>query len=207
MNNKEANELPALLSAIRDNVPGAAEQLYGLMARGLRLVLGRHVKAQDVGDQLQEVFIELLVAIRKGQIHEPQALAGFARTIAVRKSAAYIDSLMHQRAREAGIEDKSLSLASRERMPDLLYQDHQEMKVSRQVLQQLPECQREVLVRFYIKEQTKEQICSDMNLSPDQFRLLKSRAKQRFGELGRRYMTRKPMLSQVLGSSFSSLCA
>ena len=50
---------------------------------------------------------------------------------------------------------------------------------------------REILTRFYLYEQTQEQICAEMNLSETQFRLLKSRAKARFGELGKRSLGRK----------------
>ena len=50
----------------------------------------------------------------------------------------------------------------------------------------LPKRDREVLVRFYLQEQTAEEICRDLNLTETQFRLIKSRAKARFGELGRR---------------------
>ncbi|HVV44178.1 MAG TPA: hypothetical protein VHC72_03210 [Bryobacteraceae bacterium] len=45
---------------------------------------------------------------------------------------------------------------------------------------------RDILNRFYVLEQSQEQICADMGLSYNQFRLLKSRAKARFGELGKR---------------------
>jgi DNA-directed RNA polymerase specialized sigma24 family protein len=45
---------------------------------------------------------------------------------------------------------------------------------------------REILRRFYVEEQSQETICEEMGLSYNQFRLLKSRAKARFGELGKR---------------------
>ena len=45
---------------------------------------------------------------------------------------------------------------------------------------------REILQRFYVLEQSQAQICAEMELSYNQFRLLKSRAKARFGELGKR---------------------
>ena len=50
---------------------------------------------------------------------------------------------------------------------------------------------RELLVRFYIHEHSVEDICADLNLSCNQFRLLKSRAKVRFGELGKRALARR----------------
>lgn len=50
---------------------------------------------------------------------------------------------------------------------------------------------REILMRFYLDEQSQDQICAEMGLTETQFRLLKSRAKARFGELGRKALTRR----------------
>ena len=47
------------------------------------------------------------------------------------------------------------------------------------------------LLRSKLLEQTQEEICAEMNLSETQFRLLKSRAKARFGELGRKKLARR----------------
>jgi RNA polymerase sigma-70 factor, ECF subfamily len=48
-----------------------------------------------------------------------------------------------------------------------------------------PRC-REILERFYLREQRREQICREMSLTETQFRLLKSRAKARLGDRGQR---------------------
>jgi DNA-directed RNA polymerase specialized sigma24 family protein len=45
---------------------------------------------------------------------------------------------------------------------------------------------REILRRFYLLEQPQGLICQEMGLSHNQFRLLKSRAKAKFGKLGQR---------------------
>jgi RNA polymerase sigma-70 factor, ECF subfamily len=45
---------------------------------------------------------------------------------------------------------------------------------------------REILTRFYLQEESQEEICAVMILTETQFRLLKSRAKSRFGELGKK---------------------
>ncbi len=45
---------------------------------------------------------------------------------------------------------------------------------------------REILERFYLREQTPEQICAEMNLTDTQFRLHKSRAKARLAALGQK---------------------
>ena len=50
---------------------------------------------------------------------------------------------------------------------------------------------REILVRFYLREQPQTQICQEMGLSETQFRLLKSRAKARLGEIGKKMVQRQ----------------
>ena len=59
------------------------------------------------------------------------------------------------------------------------------------VLRSISVRDREILTRFYLMEETQEEICEEMNLSDTQFRLLKSRAKARFGELGRKRLARR----------------
>jgi hypothetical protein len=49
-----------------------------------------------------------------------------------------------------------------------------------------------VLIRFYLDEQTPDVICRDMGLTETQFRLIKSRAKARFGGLGKRRFSSAP---------------
>lgn len=63
----------------------------------------------------------------------------------------------------------------------------QRADIARRVLNGVSRRDRDILNRFYVLEQSMEQICADMGLSYNQFRLLKSRAKARFGELGRRF--------------------
>ena len=42
---------------------------------------------------------------------------------------------------------------------------------------------REILLRFYVSEQSPEQICAEMGITDTQFRLIKSRAKVKFAQL------------------------
>jgi DNA-directed RNA polymerase specialized sigma24 family protein len=63
--------------------------------------------------------------------------------------------------------------------------ERQNVDLAMRVLTSLPWRDREVLMRFYLKEQSPRQICRDMGLTQTQFRLTKSRAKARFTELAR----------------------
>ena len=53
----------------------------------------------------------------------------------------------------------------------------------RDLLGSLNDKERQILTRFYLHEQSKEQICREMDLTDTQFRLAKSRAKQRLGRM------------------------
>jgi DNA-directed RNA polymerase specialized sigma24 family protein len=61
----------------------------------------------------------------------------------------------------------------------------------RQTLEKLSARDPEILVRLYIREQTPQQICCEMGLTETQFRLCKSRAKSKFGELGKKELNRR----------------
>jgi putative toxin-antitoxin system antitoxin component (TIGR02293 family) len=74
------------------------------------------------------------------------------------------------------------------------------------VLNGLPPRDRDVLLRFYLDELPQDRICAEMGLSETQFRLIKSRAMARFGELSRKAIPRKrPSVStQALCSDFAA---
>ena len=67
----------------------------------------------------------------------------------------------------------------------------QKVEVMLEVLREMSPRDREVLTRFYLREQSQEQICRDMRLTDTQFRLLKSRAKARFGEIGKKKIDKR----------------
>jgi len=122
------------------------------------------------------------------------------RTVVRRQVAAYIDAVVHSRREELDIEMGG-------RVPDKRYNPEQTMasrqkiELMKTVLRELSEKDREILTRFYLHEQTQEQICEDMDLSDTQFRLLKSRAKARFGELGKRKLQQKALVSIFMRTS------
>jgi RNA polymerase sigma-70 factor (ECF subfamily) len=66
------------------------------------------------------------------------------------------------------------------------------------VLDSLSKRDRDILVRFYLNEEPQEQICREMALTETQFRLLKSRAKARFGEIGKKKLSSSGIFSVFL---------
>jgi len=117
---------------------------------------------------------------------------GFVRTVVRRQVAAYIDDVVHSRREELHL-DVGVRVADARNNPEQSAAFRQKVEFMTSILSSLTDRDREILTRFYLDEQTQEQICEDMNLTETQFRLLKSRAKARFGELGKRKLQQKPL--------------
>jgi RNA polymerase sigma-70 factor (ECF subfamily) len=58
-------------------------------------------------------------------------------------------------------------------------------QIVEQILAALPERERQALVRFYVHGEPADVVCRQAGLTEAQFRLIKSRAKQRFLVLAR----------------------
>jgi RNA polymerase sigma-70 factor, ECF subfamily len=194
------SRLPCVLA----NDPAAAEELGRFLLPGLRLIIRRRVNDQDVDDVLHDTLVDVLAAVHRGILHNPEALAGFARTIAVQKCAACIQGLVSDRASDT-TEETLIAIASRHPSPERAAMDSQKIQLARAILSQLLARDREILRRFYLEEQSQDQICKAMQLSSTQFRLVKSRAKAKFGNLGRSLQrrTHKPLGSRANLDTFN----
>ena len=168
------------------------EQLYGLFARGIRYYLCRQLGPQELEDKVHDTFVIVVQAIRRGDLREPERLMGFVRTVVRRQVAGYIDQVVHSRREELNL-DVGVRVADRRNDPEQSAAFKQKVDFMRNVLSSLSLRDQEILTRFYLHEQSQEQICEEMNLTETQFRLLKSRAKARFGEIGKRKLQQKAL--------------
>src|SRR5437588_6006482 len=166
------------------------EQLYAMFAKGVRYYLWRQMGSQDLDDKVHDVFLVITQAIQRGDLREPERLMGYVRTVLRRQVASYIEIAVEARRNQVGLEP-ALNLADGQTSPERLAMDRQNNEVAMRVLRGLPKRDREVLVRFYLEEQTPEEICRDLELTETQFRLIKSRAKARYGELGKRRFSQR----------------
>ena len=174
-----------LVDRIRNNDARGMEELYQVFSRGIRYYLCRHLGPQELDDKVHDTFLIVVQAIRNGGLREPEKLMGFVRTVVRRQVAAFIDTAVHSRRDFADLELGGV-------VPDgganpeqqVLREERSDLMLK--VLQGISRRDREILTRFYLYEQPQAQICAEMELTETQFRLLKSRAKTRFAELGRK---------------------
>lgn len=192
--------LSLLVSRIRSGETDGMEELYLLFSRGIRFYLCRQLGPQEFDDKVHDTFVLVVQAIRRGELREPERLMGFVRTIVRRQVAAHIDRVVHIRRDHMDLESSSRIMDPNGNPEDAaMFRERKEL--IRRVLTELGDRDREILTRFYLHEQSQEQICSDMGLSETQFRLLKSRAKARFGELGRKKLSQKALSAIFLRTS------
>jgi RNA polymerase sigma-70 factor (ECF subfamily) len=189
-----------LVERIHRGEESGMEELYRLFGRGIRYYLCRQLGHQELDDKVHDTFVIVVQAIRRGELREPERLMGFVRTVVRRQVAAYIDNAVHSRRDELNL-DLGVRVADRRNNPEQSAAFRQKVEFMLDVLRSLSERDREILTRFYLDEQSQESICQEMALSETQFRLLKSRAKARFGEIGKRKLQLKPLISVSLRTS------
>ena len=173
-----------LVDKIRAGDAAAMEDLYRLFYRGVKFYLCRQLGLQELEDKIHDTFVIVVQAIRRGELREPERLMGYVRTVVRRQVAAHIDQAVHNRREIMELED-GVRLADSRNNPEQIAMVEERAGLMEQVLRTLSRRDREILTRFYLQEQGQDEICRDMGLTETQFRLLKSRAKRRFGELGK----------------------
>jgi RNA polymerase sigma-70 factor, ECF subfamily len=195
-NNGEEGESYAewieLVDRIRLSETDGMADLYELFSKGIRFYLCRQLGPQELDDKVHDTFVVVVQAIRRGELREPSRLMGFVRTIVRRQVAAHIDKVIHTRREQIDLES-TVRLADPEGNPEEKAMFGQRTELINRVLGELSERDREILTRFYLLEQSQDQICSEMALTETQFRLLKSRAKARFGELGKKKLIHRTL--------------
>lgn len=180
----------SMVQRIQADDPSGMEELYAVFTSGIRFYLCRQLGPQDLDDKVHDAFLTIAQSIRRGDLREPERLMGYVRTVVRRQVAGYIGSAVEAR-RTLVDPDHGAILRDRKPDPERTAIDEQNNALAMRVLNTLPRRDREVLVRFYLQEQSPRQICRDMGLTATQFRLTKSRAKARFTELGQARFARR----------------
>jgi RNA polymerase sigma-70 factor, ECF subfamily len=190
-------EWALLVDQIKAGEDTGMEHLYKLFSRGIRYYLCRQLGPQELEDKVHDTFLIVVNAIKRGDLREPERLMGFVRTVVRRQVAAYIESAVHLRREQADLET-SVTIADRKQNPEQEAIIRQKSALMKSALESLSKRDRDILIRFYLKEQSQEQICQEMALTETQFRLLKSRAKAKFGDIGRKKLASSGFISVLV---------
>jgi len=163
------------------------DQLYLRYRRPLlQVFLQRRIDRDAAQDLLQRTFLQVIKKIRSEGLEDPGNLGGYLYRTACKLATAYWRgelSRRHDNDREllSNLKDEALSLEERVEHDQLAIQvrslmDH--LSVQRD---------REVLERFYLREEPKSSICESLKLTDLQLNQVLWRARQRFGDILRKH--------------------
>ena len=189
-----------LVERIRFSQTDGMAELYHLFSKGVRFYLCRQLGIQELDDKVHDIFVVVVQAIRRGELREPERLMGFVRTVVRRQVAAHIDKAVQARREQMDL-DASARVPDPNGNPEEVAIVNQKEDLVRRILAELSSRDREILTRFYLQEESQEEICAVMILTETQFRLLKSRAKSRFGELGKKKLAQRTLNTICLRKS------
>ncbi len=180
-----------LVSRIRGGDAAAESALVARFSRGLLLMLRRLVQNPSLADDLhQETLTLVLGKIRRGEVREPEKLGAFIRSaarnlfIADRRKEARYRTLDEDE--EAGPHSVS-ALADRGQAPlDRVLAEEEARLVQRLLAELRFDRDRQLLLRFYLSDDSKEEICADLEIEPQRFNKVLFHARERLRDLWER---------------------
>lgn len=200
----------ALATRVQNGDALAERELCDAVSLGLRRMIARSLGAcsPEVEDVAQDVMITCLSNLRAGMVRDPRCILGYIRTVMKRQIAAVIGKRMSARSKQSGTEASKCCLTDQGLNPEEESAAKERTALARTVLASLSPRDREIISRFYVDEQTADEICEAMSLTETEFRLVKSRAKAQFTKLLERKLKpgglfqlyRKPPASERHGS-------
>jgi RNA polymerase sigma-70 factor (ECF subfamily) len=170
------------VARIQDGDRAAESELVSYYTRGVRLLLLKRTGKPDLAmDLCQDTLVIVLRRLRAGELRSPEALSAFIRQTAVNLT------IEHFRREKRYVEDEgeiiSLHAAPRDHKDKEIDSRTTRALLDRTLDQLAVERDREILRRFYLREEDKESICSDLELSATHFDRVLYRARQRMREL------------------------
>lgn len=175
----DASAEEVLVDRIRSGDVEAESELISRYARGLRVIVSRGTRDRSIVDDLcQETFRIALEKIRRGDVRDAKRLSGFMCALARNIT---IDHFRRSRRADAvaALDESDPAPSQLER----LLADERAV-IARKVLSELDsDRDRQILFRFYVAEETKAQICTDLGLSSLHFNRVLFRARGRYRAL------------------------
>jgi RNA polymerase sigma-70 factor (ECF subfamily) len=185
------NDVADLVRRIQAGDPAAENELVARFSRGLLLMLRRLVQNPALADDLhQETLALVLGKIRRGEVREPEKLNGFIRGTARNLFIADRRKEARYRALDEDQEDgmhPAPALADRGPAPlERVLAAEEALQVQRLLAELRYDRDRQLLLRFYLSDESKEVLCADLEIEPERFHQVLFRARERLRELWER---------------------
>jgi RNA polymerase sigma factor (sigma-70 family) len=180
-----------LVARIREGDRAAEAELVARFSHGLLLMLRRLTQNPALADDLhQETLALVLAKIHRGEVREPERLAGFIRSTARnlfiadrRKEARY--RALDDDGEEGAHPLPGLAVHGPAAL-DRVVAEEEARQVRRLLAELRFDRDRQLLFRFYLSADSKEEICADLEIEPQRFHKVLFHARERLRELWER---------------------
>lgn len=172
-----------LVNRIQGGDADAENDFVAQYGRGVLFILRREARDEDtVLDLYQDTFRIAIEKIRKGDLREADKVGSFLASTARFVVIGHYRAQARHDKRFESAEDENYAAPDDSQLQSMMRQETSELV--RQTIGELKgERDRQILYRFYIAEDDKEDICRDLDLSSLHFNRVLHRAKQRYKEL------------------------
>jgi len=185
-----------LVLRIRAGDRRAEGELVERFSRGLRLMLRQLTQDPSLAeDVFQETFRLVVEKARGGEIHQPEKLAGFLRSLA--RNLLIADRRKAVRYTGLGEGEEAVDrLRPPEPEPQLdrVLRQEEALHVRALLAELRFDRDRELLLRFYLSDDSKQAICADLAIDPERFNRVLFRARERLRELWERSAKRRRLV-------------
>lgn len=162
---------------LREGDPSTEQHFVAYFDQLLRIKLrAKMLASETVEDLRQETYIRVLVALRKDGIRQPERFGAFVNSICNNVLLEfYRSSSRTTPLQEPQLEktDESVDLEGQ------LVTQQTKQRV-REVLEDLPKKDRELLRAYFLQEKDKNEVCAQFAVDRDYLRVLLHRAKDKF---------------------------
>ena len=181
---EDAQVSASLVARIAQGDADAEAELWRRYSRGLLFLLKRRTGDLELAEDIrQETFRVALEKLRSAEIQDPTKVVAYLRGIAINLVTG---DWRKAHRRRTSPDSVAVEQAADDQPGPLAGVEQAELQgIVRQLLEELPrDRDRQILLRFYLKEEDKDRICTDLGISdPVHFNRVLFRAKNRFKQL------------------------
>ena len=162
---------------LREGDPSTEQHFVAYFDQLLRIKLrAKMLASETVEDLRQETYIRVLVQLRKDGVRQPERFGAFVNSICNNVLMEFYRSS----SRTQPLDDSHMERPDHAMDLESLLVTKQSKKRVRQVIDDLPKKDRDLLRAFFLEEKEKDEVCQLFGVDRDYFRVLLHRAKDKF---------------------------
>lgn len=161
----------------------AEDELVSKYWKSLYFILNRRCNDTHLAaDIAQDTFIVVITKARNGDINKPEAISAFIRQTGVNLLIGHFRKETRRGTEAFG--EVNIEVPDQKTSITRAVESNQTLALVQQLMNEMKvERDRDILVSFYAKEQTKADICSRLELTPAHFDRVLHRARSRLKQL------------------------